>query len=51
MDKTELIKLLNELEETAKHECKWGRIPNYYRGVLDCVKTIKTALGVENDNT
>lgn len=47
MDKTELIKLLNEIEETAKHEEKCGKNPKYYKGVLDCVKTIKTALGVE----
>jgi hypothetical protein len=47
MEKTELIKLLNEIEETAKHEYKWGKNPKYYKGVLDCVKTIKTALGVE----
>ena len=47
MDKMELIKLLNELEETAKHEEKWSKNSKYYRGVLDCVKTIKTALGVE----
>jgi hypothetical protein len=47
MDKTELIKLLNEIEETAKHEAKWGKNPKYYKGVLDCVKTIKTAMGVE----
>ena len=26
MDKTELVKLLNELEETAYHEIKWGKI-------------------------
>jgi hypothetical protein len=47
MDKTELIKLLKELEETANHEIKWGKNARYYAGVLDCVKTIKTALGVE----
>lgn len=47
MDKTELIKLLNEIEETAKHEYKWGKNTTYYKGVLDCVKTIKTAMGVE----
>lgn len=46
MDKTELVKLLNELEETAYHEIKWGKKQRYYAGVLDCVKTIKTALGV-----
>ena len=47
MDKTELIKLLNEIEEAAKHEAKWGESKQYYKGVLDCVKTIKTAIGVE----
>lgn len=46
MDKTELIKLLNEIEETANHEIKWGNKQRYYKGVLDCVKTIKTAIGV-----
>lgn len=47
MDKTELIEVLNEIEEVAKHEAKWGGNPKYYEGVLDCVKTIKTAMGVE----
>ena len=46
MDKTELLKLLNEIEETAKHQERWGSNPKYYKGVLDCVKTIKTAMGV-----
>lgn len=44
MDKNDLLKLLNEIEETANHEYKWGKNPKYYKGVLDCVKTIKTAL-------
>ena len=47
MTKTELIELLNEIEETAKSKEKWGKNPLYYKGVLDCVKTIKTAMGVE----
>jgi hypothetical protein len=47
MDKTELIKLLNEIEEVAIHEEKWGGNSKYYQGVLDCVKTIKTAMGVQ----
>ena len=49
MDKTELIKLLNEIEETSKHEAKWSKNPKYYQGVLDCVKTIKTAMGWKNE--
>ena len=44
MDKTELIKLLTDIEETAKHEYKWGKNASDYKGVLDCVNTIKTAL-------
>jgi hypothetical protein len=47
MTNTELIELLNEIEETAKHEYKWGKNAKYYKGVLDCIKTIKTAMGVE----
>lgn len=45
MDKKELLNLLNEVEEVAK--IKWGKNPLYYKGVLDCVKTIKAAMGVE----
>ena len=51
MDKTELIKLLNEIEETAKHEAKRGNNPKYYKGVLDCVEIIKMAMGVHHDET
>lgn len=47
MTNTELLNLLNEIEEVAKHEEKWGGNSKYYQGVLDCVKTIKTALGVK----
>lgn len=57
MDKTELIKLLNELEEAGQKSLdeakgkgltkKYNYYNGYYKGVLDCVKTIKTAMGVE----
>ena len=47
MDKDELTKLLDEIEEVAKHEEKWGGNSKYYQGVLDCVKAIKTAMGVQ----
>jgi hypothetical protein len=47
MDKKELLNLLNEIEEVAKHEEKWGGNSKYYQGVLDCVKAIKTAMGVK----
>jgi hypothetical protein len=57
MDKTELIELLNELEEVSQKSIdeaknkglttKYNYYTGYYNGVLDCVKTIKTAMGVE----
>ena len=47
MQKADFVKFLNELEETAKHECKWGKNASYYKGVIDCIKTIKQAFGVD----
>ena len=47
MNKIELIKLLNQIEETAKGKSKWDRNYKYFQGVLDCVKTIKKAIEKE----
>lgn len=57
MDKNDLLKLLNELEEVSQKSIdeaknkglttKYNYYTGYFKGVLDCVKTIKTAMGVE----
>lgn len=40
----DLIKVLNEIEQSAKHESKWGENKQYFKGVLECVQEIKNII-------
>jgi hypothetical protein len=49
MDKiTELLRLLTEIEQSAKRVSKWDKNYQYYQGVLDCIDFVKKHLQNED---
>lgn len=44
----ELLKLLTEIEQSAKRITKWDKNYQYYQGVLDCIDFVKNRLQNED---
>ena len=44
-----LIKILTEIEQSAKRITKWDKNYQYYQGVLDCIEFVKKHLEQDED--